>query len=152
MMPGQWLAPCTITFANQEKGGLGRRWKAHPKVKLCRLISVTCFLVVFNHIQLCKIYCSSTYYCDLHSRKYNDKITKIWQPTLRAGNKSPALFLKKPLCTGNLLPTCKIFIERRAIVKFTLRTNFLQLLQFHLLFSASQIAFRLLSSSVTTFG
>ena len=24
----------------------------------------------------------------------------------------PALFLKKPLCTGDLLPTCKIIIER----------------------------------------
>ena len=28
-----------ITCANQEKGGLGRRWKACPKVKLCGLIS-----------------------------------------------------------------------------------------------------------------
>ena len=30
----------------------------------------------------------------------------------RAGNKSPALFVKKPLCTGDLSPSCKIFIER----------------------------------------
>ena len=29
-----------------------------------------------------------------------------------AGSKSPALFVKKPLCTGYLLSTCKIFIER----------------------------------------
>ena len=31
---------------------------------------------------------------------------------LRASNKLPAPFLKKPLCTGDLLPACKIFIER----------------------------------------
>ena len=30
---------------------------------------------------------------------------------LRAGNKSPTPFLKKPLCTGHLSPTHKIFIE-----------------------------------------
>ena len=30
----------------------------------------------------------------------------------KAGNKLPVLFLKKPLCTGDLLPMCKIFIER----------------------------------------
>ena len=28
------------------------------------------------------------------------------------GNKSPALSVKKPLCTGDLLPVCKIFTER----------------------------------------
>ena len=30
----------------------------------------------------------------------------------RAGNKSPALFVKKPLCMGDLSPARKIFIER----------------------------------------
>ena len=30
----------------------------------------------------------------------------------RAGNKSPALFVKKPLCTGDLSSARKIFIER----------------------------------------
>ena len=30
----------------------------------------------------------------------------------RVGNKSSVLFVKKPLSTGNLLPVCKIFIER----------------------------------------
>ena len=30
----------------------------------------------------------------------------------RAGNKSPMLFMKKPLCMGDLSPTHKIFIER----------------------------------------
>ena len=29
-----------------------------------------------------------------------------------AGNKSPALLLKKPLCTGDISPMRKIFIER----------------------------------------
>ena len=31
------------------------------------------------------------------------------------GNKSPAPFLKKPLCMGDLSPACKIFIERPVI-------------------------------------
>ena len=30
----------------------------------------------------------------------------------RVGNKSPTLFVKKPLCTGSLSPTRKMFIER----------------------------------------
>ena len=33
----------------------------------------------------------------------------------RAGNKSPTLFVKKPLCTGDLLSTYKIFIEKPAV-------------------------------------
>ena len=32
------------------------------------------------------------------------------------GNKSPVLFVKKSLCMGNLLPACKVFIERSVIV------------------------------------
>ena len=42
------------------------------------------------------------------------KLQKLYSPPrkLKAGNKSPALLLKKPLCTGDLLPTCKIFFER----------------------------------------
>ena len=42
------------------------------------------------------------------------KLQKQYSPPRkpRAGSKSPALFLKKPLCMGDLLPTCKIFIER----------------------------------------
>ena len=44
-------------------------------------------------------------------------ITKVTQPTqnLKVGNKLPALFLKKPLCTGDLSSPCKIFIERPVI-------------------------------------
>ena len=34
----------------------------------------------------------------------------------RTGNKSPTLFVKKPLCAGDLLPACKIFIERPALL------------------------------------
>ena len=30
----------------------------------------------------------------------------------RAGNKLPVLILEKPLCMDDLLPACKIFIER----------------------------------------
>ena len=30
----------------------------------------------------------------------------------RVGNKLPMPFLKKPLCMEDLLPTCKIFLER----------------------------------------
>ena len=46
---------------------------------------------------------TSTYHCDL-----------IYSPPRnpRVGTKSPVLFVKKPLCTGDLSPACKIFIER----------------------------------------
>ena len=42
------------------------------------------------------------------------KLQKLYSPPKksRMGNKLPALFVKKPRCTGDLLPTCKIFIER----------------------------------------
>ena len=42
------------------------------------------------------------------------KLQKLYSPPRdpRAGNKLPALFLKKPLCTGDLSPARKIFIER----------------------------------------
>ena len=42
------------------------------------------------------------------------KLQKSYSPPRnpRAGNKSPALFVKKPLCTGDLLPAHKIFIDR----------------------------------------
>ena len=41
-------------------------------------------------------------------------LQKLYSPTrnLRAGNESSSGFLKKPLCTGNLPPMPKIFIER----------------------------------------
>ena len=46
------------------------------------------------------------------------KLQKLHSPPRnpRAGNKSPALFVKKPLCTGDLSPTHKIFIEKPVIV------------------------------------
>ena len=42
------------------------------------------------------------------------KLQKLYSlpRNLEAGNKSPALFLKKPLCTGDLLPAPILFIER----------------------------------------
>ena len=43
------------------------------------------------------------------------KLQKLYSPprNLRVGNKLPALFLKKHLSTGDLLPTQEILIERR---------------------------------------
>ena len=42
------------------------------------------------------------------------KFQKLYSPpkNLTAGNKSSVLLLKKPLCTGDLLPPPKIFTER----------------------------------------
>ena len=42
------------------------------------------------------------------------KLQKLYSPPRnpRAGNKSPALFVKKPLYTGDLSPARKKFIER----------------------------------------
>ena len=42
------------------------------------------------------------------------KLQKLYSSArnLRASNKSPAPFLKKPLCTGDLSPVLKILIER----------------------------------------
>ena len=44
------------------------------------------------------------------------KLQKLYSPPRnpRAGNKSPILFVNKPLCTGDLLPARKIFIKRPA--------------------------------------
>ena len=41
------------------------------------------------------------------------KLQKLHSPPRnpRAGNKSPPLFVKKPLCTGDLSPARKILIE-----------------------------------------
>ena len=42
------------------------------------------------------------------------KLQKLYSPprNLMAGNKLPTLFLKKPLCAGDLSLARKIFIER----------------------------------------
>ena len=47
------------------------------------------------------------------------KLQKLYSPPRnpRMGNKLPALFVKKPICTGNLSPVSKIFIERPSIVQ-----------------------------------
>ena len=56
------------------------------------------------------------------NRKENiiTKLQKLYSPPRnpRASNKLPGLFVKKPLCTGNLSPTHKIFIERPEILKY----------------------------------
>ena len=45
-------------------------------------------------------------------------LQKLYSPLRNpmVGNKSLTLFVKKPLCTGDLSPTCKIFIERPAVI------------------------------------
>ena len=52
----------------------------------------------------------------------------------RAGNKSPAIFVKKPLCTGDLSPARKMFIERPDIYIFDRKlflVNFTSLFYFY---------------------
>ena len=46
------------------------------------------------------------------------KLQKLYSPlrSPRLGNKLPALFEKKSPCTGDLLPTHKIFIERLVVI------------------------------------
>ena len=70
-------------------------------------ISAARFLVVFDHFQICKI-----------CRYFYTKLKKLYNPPRnpRVGSKSPKLFVKKPICTGDLSPTCKIFIERPALL------------------------------------
>ena len=45
------------------------------------------------------------------------KLQKLYSPPRnpRVGHKSPVLFVKKPLCMSDLLPPCKIFVERPAL-------------------------------------
>ena len=51
------------------------------------------------------------------------KLQKLYSPSRnpKAGNKSSALFAKKPLCKGDLSPARKIFIERPETCIFTAR-------------------------------
>ena len=79
--------------------------------------SETCYFshTFFGSIcKICKI-CRSFTYRDLIKNSIITKLQKLYSPprNLRAGNKSPALFLKKRSCTGDLLPAREIFIERR---------------------------------------
>ena len=56
------------------------------------------------------------------------KLPKLYSPPRnpRAGSKSPALFMKKPLCMGDLSPAHKILIERPATLSnLVLNTLFL---------------------------
>ena len=48
------------------------------------------------------------------------KLQKLYSPPRnpRAVNKSPALFVKNPLCTGDLSPACEIFIEMPVVTVF----------------------------------
>ena len=76
-----------------------------------------CLLVVFDHFQICKI--SLLLHITMTYIKENiTKLQKLYSPlrSPRVGNKLPALFEKKSLCTGDLLPTHKIFIERLVVI------------------------------------
>ena len=61
---------------------------------------------------------TSTYHRDLINENIITKLQKLYSSPRnpRVGNKSPMLFAKKPLCTGDLLPACKILIERHVCV------------------------------------
>ena len=47
------------------------------------------------------------------------KLQKLYSPPRNhsVGNKLPMLFVKRPLCMDDLLPPCKIFIERPEYIK-----------------------------------
>ena len=69
-------------------------------------VSVTRFLAVFDHIQIWKISYSSTYHLNYMKENIITNLQKLYsQPrNLMARNKSPAIFLIKPLCMGDLSP------------------------------------------------
>ena len=52
--------------------------------------------------------------CSTNTEHQITKLQKLHSPPRNrtAGNKLPVPFFWKPFCMGNLLPTCKIFIER----------------------------------------
>ena len=77
-------------------------------------ISATRFMVVFHIFQNCTICRFSTYHHELRKKNIITKLQKLCSLSrnLRVSNKSHVLFLRKPLCTGDLLPAYKIFFER----------------------------------------
>ena len=52
--------------------------------------------------------------CPTNVERSMTKLQKLYTPprNLRTDNKSPAPFLEKSLCTGDLSPAHKIFIDR----------------------------------------
>ena len=75
-------------------------------------MSAACFLVVFHHFQICEICCYSTFIMTYIKEDIITNLQTLYSlpRNLWASNKSPALFLKKPLWMGDLLPMHKIFI------------------------------------------
>ena len=53
------------------------------------------------------------------------KLQKLYSPPRnpRPVNKSSALFVKNPLCMGDLSPACKILIERPVVTVFIKETE-----------------------------
>ena len=102
-------------------------------------ISVKCCFLSFLYLNCCKFFevfhprINIIYYLKLLLLYYSKenviaKLQKLYSPprNLRAGNKSPARFLKKPLCTSDLSPACRIFIERSDFYQQT--SNFLEVM------------------------
>ena len=80
------------------------------------------------HLQIIVIYIKE---------KLITKLQKLYSPSERAGNKSPALFVKKPRCKGDLLQVCKIFIERPDMLSFANWPNYIQIIltsSFHIFY------------------
>ena len=75
---------------------------------------------MFNHFRICKISRSSAYHHDLIKENIVTKLQKLYSlpRNLRAGNKSPVLFLRKRLGAGDLLPVHDFTIERPVILNY----------------------------------
>ena len=72
-----------------------------------------------------KYVATSTYHRDLIKENINTKLQKLncLPRNPRVGSKLPVLFVTKPLCMGDLLPACKIFIERPEHSPHTLKLS-----------------------------
>ena len=82
-------------------------------------------MVVFYHLQICKICHSSTDHRDLTEENIITKLQKLYSlaRNLRVGDKLPALFLKKRRWTGDLLPMLQIFVGSPALGNNFIQSN-----------------------------
>ena len=80
-------------------------------LSFCRLAISASFLVVSDHFWISKICCSSKSQRDLKIQLRKIKIQSYKNDTACPETSGQAIF-EKPLCTGDLSPACKIFIER----------------------------------------
>ena len=79
-------------------------------------------MVVFDHFQISKMPLPLQIIVIYIKGNIITKLQKLYSSPKksRASNKSPALFVKKPCCKGDLLPAHKIFVERPASRHFPL--------------------------------